>query len=202
MKTVNYSSNEILSNTADLPYYSRISRAGLPEIQVKVLNNFSTFIKSLVVLISFGSGRKIRILLADDDAEDRELFEEVAAGVNSNIRLDTVPDGEKLMGWLMNKHSSLPDIIFMDLNMPRKGGKECLDEIRSIPKLRDIPIVIYSTSSSLWDIDDTFDKGANLYVRKPTSLRELTAIIKKVVDLDWQKHAPKSNKQQFVLAYR
>ncbi|MBA2421772.1 MAG: hypothetical protein H0V61_00910, partial [Chitinophagales bacterium] len=94
MKTVNYSSNEILSNTADLPYYSRISLAGLPEIRVKVLNSFSTFIKSLVVLISFGSGRKIRILLADDDAEDRELFEEVAAGVNSNIRLDTVPDGE------------------------------------------------------------------------------------------------------------
>ncbi|MBA2422879.1 MAG: response regulator [Chitinophagales bacterium] len=151
--------------------------------------------------MSLRSVRELRILLADDDAEDRELFKEVAAGVHSNIRLASVPDGEKLMAWLMRKNSPLPDIIFMDLNMPRKGGKECLEEIRNIHNLRHIPVVIYSTSSSLWDIDDTFNKGANLYIRKPTSARELESILKKVVALDWQMYAPKSNKQQFVLGY-
>jgi CheY-like chemotaxis protein len=112
-----------------------------------------------------------RILLADDDADDRELFEEALSDVHPNAVLTTAQDGEELMFILKNYHK--PDLLFLDLNMPRKNGKECLHEIVKHPDLKKIPIIIFSTSVNPTDIEETFSLGAILFLRKPNSYEEL-----------------------------
>ena len=141
------------------------------------------------------SDRTYKILLADDDPDDRDLFIEVINEYNSDV--DTVWNGVQLMKVLKNG-SALPDLIFLDLNMPEKGGKECLQEIRRDDKLKNIPIIIYSTSSSKKDIDDTFTLGANLYITKPSSYSELRRTVKGIIDLDWGNYQPKSDRGNFV----
>lgn len=112
-----------------------------------------------------------RILLADDDADDRELFEEALSDIHPDAVLTTAQDGEELMFILKNYHK--PDLLFLDLNMPRKNGKECLHEIVKHPELQKIPIIIYSTSVNPTDIEETFSLGAILFFRKPNSYEEL-----------------------------
>ena len=123
-----------------------------------------------------------KILLADDDADDRELFAEAAQSFNANV--ETVPNGIVLMQKLAQS-DSLPDFILLDLNMPEKGGKECLQEIRQHSRFNDVPVIIYSTSSSKKDINDTYAMGANLYITKPNSFNELKNTIKNLIEIDW-----------------
>ncbi|MNL55199.1 Response regulator rcp1 [compost metagenome] len=80
-----------------------------------------------------------------------------------------------------------PDIIFIDINMPIKGGKEALEEIKSDQELKEIPAVMLSTSNHPKDIEDTFNKGANLYIQKPNSFTGFILILKKVFFLHWTK---------------
>lgn len=119
-----------------------------------------------------------RILLADDDADDRELFEEALSDIHPNAVLTTAQDGEELMFILRNYHK--PDLLFLDLNMPRKNGKECLVEIGRSQELKNIPIIIYSTSVNPVDIDETFSLGAKLFFRKPNSYEELKRTVAEI----------------------
>ena len=84
--------------------------------------------------------------------------------------------------------------------MPHKSGFECLLEIRQTDRLKHIPVVIYSTSSSIKDIEETFEKGANLYVKKPSSFQDLENITSRVLQLDWNKYKPHASRQQFVFS--
>ena len=88
----------------------------------------------------------ISVFLADDDADDRFLFEEALMKVRSNIELIAMNNGEQLMNRLEDKKSHYPNLIFLDLNMPLKNGIECLEEIKNDDKLKYIPVVIFSTS--------------------------------------------------------
>jgi len=135
----------------------------------------------------------LRILLADDDPDDRELFTEAAA--SHNVVVESVPNGVYLMENLLQAEL-LPDFILLDLNMPEKGGKECLREIRQHSRFNNIPVIIYSTSSSKKDIEDTFAMGANLYITKPNSFTELKKTIGNIMRLDWTKQ--KSARETFV----
>jgi CheY-like chemotaxis protein len=144
----------------------------------------------------------LSILLADDDADDRELFGEVISETGIKVKLEFAEDGKDLMTMLENPSRELPDIIFLDLNMPNKSGKECLEMIRRSDRLKHIPIVIYSTSSSLNDIDDTFERGANLYVRKPSSYHDLLAMATSVLKINWEYYQPRSSKSNFVFQQR
>jgi len=112
-------------------------------------------------------GKPIKILYADDDKDDRELFQQALKDAHTDAKLTTVEDGDKLMKYLAQVDGQHPDIIFLDINMPCKNGKECLKEIRSKKELDEVPIVMFSTSSYKEDIDETFANGANLYVSKP-----------------------------------
>lgn len=120
------------------------------------------------------------IFLADDDVDDRDLFEEAAALIKPDIRIRAVRDGEELMG-LLTHPDQPPSWIFLDLNMPRKNGKECLNEIRNNKDLRNIPLVIYTTSLNPLDIDETFDMGASYFLRKPNSFEELKNLLQRVL---------------------
>ena len=123
-------------------------------------------------------------MLADDDEDDRLLFKMALKEVNPNINLTFAEDGEILMDVLSSQNSHLPSLLFLDLNMPFKNGKECLKEIRNNEALDDLLVVIYSTSSSDLDIEETYNLGANLYIEKPVYSR-LKTTLSGILQLDW-----------------
>lgn len=129
----------------------------------------------------------VKIILAEDDKDDQEFFMEALSSANIPSEVTTVENGEQLMSALKDPTKPNPDIVFIDINMPVKGGKEALAEIKSDQKLKDIPAVMLSTSSHPNDIEETFSKGANLYIQKPSSFSGFILILKKVFLLHWTK---------------
>jgi CheY-like chemotaxis protein len=126
--------------------------------------------------------KQLNILLADDDADDCFFFEKALSEISIDTRLNTVNNGERLMDYLSKNLEQLPDVLFLDLNMPRKSGFECLTEIVENIKLKDLPVIMFSTSYTLDPnyeqsmIDVLYKLGAQDYIRKPgdfTKLKEL-----------------------------
>lgn len=143
----------------------------------------------------------LHILLADDDTDDRTFFEEAFEEVKIKYNITSFNDGVELMEYLNNANNRLPDIIFLDLNMPRKSGLECLKEIRSNQRLKSISVAIYSTSSSEHDIEDTFIAGANVYIKKPNNFVKLKSILSNIIHINWQYINDGLNKDSFILNY-
>jgi len=141
----------------------------------------------------------ILITLADDDEDDRMFFTDAFEELKINTVVNTVNDGVALMNFLNAAETVLPNIIFLDLNMPLKSGIECLKEIKANPKFKDIVIAIYSTSSSEEDIENTFVLGANIYIKKPNNFGKLKEILSEVVTLNWQYITSGLNKDNFLL---
>lgn len=145
------------------------------------------------------SPKFLYLLLADDDADDRMFFEEALDELNLNVDVHFVKDGIELMDYLLASGIILPQIIFLDLNMPLKTGFQCLQEIRSYKAFQDIHIVIYSTTARPSDIQLGFEKGANLFVHKPSSYTELKEILKEVLTKDFLKINP--SWEEFIYKY-
>ena len=103
------------------------------------------------------------------------------------------------MDYLTLPNVILPEIVFLDLNMPIKNGMQCLHEIRKNPYLKELMVAIYSTSSSEADIEETFINGANIYINKPNSFGGLKNSIDKVLQLNWQYHTSALNRDNFLL---
>lgn len=141
----------------------------------------------------------ILITLADDDEDDRMFFTEAFDELKINTVVNTVNDGVALMNFLNAPESILPNIIFLDLNMPLKSGTDCLKEIKADPKFNDIVIAIYSTSSSEEDIENTFVLGASIYIKKPNHFGKLKEVLSEVVTLNWQYITSGLNKDNFLL---
>lgn len=141
----------------------------------------------------------LSILLADDDEDDRLFFKDAFEEIKIQTNLEFVHDGMQLMDFLSNPESQLPDILFLDLNMPKKTGKECLAEIKKTEHLKDIIIAIYSTSSSEEDIEDTFIQGANIYIKKPSDFNTLKKIVNEVITVNWHYHTSGLNRDNFLL---
>ena len=108
----------------------------------------------------------ITILLADDDEDDRFFFEEALKEVSVVTQLKTVDDGAKLIDYLVKDPEHLPDVLFLDLNMPRKNGFECLAAIKQNEKLKTLPVVIYSTSLDKAEAGKLYNEGAHYYLHK------------------------------------
>jgi len=139
------------------------------------------------------------ILLADDDKGDSQLFSEAFSELEINSIVRTVKDGIQLMEWLNGKNVLLPHLLFLDLNMPRKNGLDCLIEIRSNELLKDISIAIYSTSNSEKDVEETFRNGANVYITKPNSFILLKQVLEKAVLTAYQYKDQSMNRDNFLL---
>lgn len=129
--------------------------------------------------------RSIVILIADDDPDDRMLAKE--AWEESRLANDVhfVTDGEELMDYLYRRGeyaslgaSSRPGVILLDLNMPRKDGREALKEIKADPNLRQIPIVVLTTSKAEEDIYRSYDLGVNSFITKPVTFESLVEVMK------------------------
>ena len=141
----------------------------------------------------------LHILLADDDESDRFLFREAFSELSIKTLVHTVNDGVQLMEYLAQADTPLPHLLFLDLNMPRKNGLECLREIRMDEKLKNISIAIYSTSSSERDMDEAFRNGANIYIKKPSDFSELKQILDKAVMTAYLYEEPPFNRANFLL---
>jgi len=144
----------------------------------------------------------LHILLADDDEDDRLFFKDAFEEVKVQTKVEFVFDGLQLMEHLHNPDTKLPDILFLDLNMPKKTGKECLIEIKKTDHLKNLIIAIYSTSSSDEDIEDTFIHGANIYIKKPSDFNALKKIINEVITLNWHYHTSGLNRDNFLLSLK
>ena len=129
--------------------------------------------------------RPISILLADDDADDRLLAAEALDESRMVNDLRVVEDGEQLMDYLRRQgrfsdpaSSPRPGLILLDLNMPRKDGREALAEIKADPELRHIPIIILTTSRAEEDVYRTYDLGVSSFIIKPVTFDELVEKMK------------------------
>jgi len=127
----------------------------------------------------------IQILLADDDAEDRMLARDALEENRLANNLDTVEDGEDLLDYLYRrgKHADkadlpLPGLILLDLNMPRKDGREALQEIKADQKLKRIPVVVLTTSQAEEDVLKTYDLGVSGFITKPVTFEGLVETMK------------------------
>ena len=160
-----------------------------------------TYLPSLLKLNTMAKRFAYNILMADDDEDDRVFFQEAMAETVQTAVVQTANDGLELMSILARKNDKLPDAIFLDLNMPRKNGQECLVEIKTNKAYKDIPVVIYSTTSNIEQIHSTYVAGANLYISKPDSYSKLKVILKKVFSLRCEEYKPQPIKEKFVLKY-
>ena len=130
-------------------------------------------------------GKMITIVLADDDPDDRKLTQEAFLENRLANEFHAVEDGEELMDYLHRRAKyeclrgdALPGLILLDLNMPRKDGREALKEIKADPDLRRIPIVVLTTSKAEEDILRSYDLGVNSYVTKPVTFKSLVELIR------------------------
>lgn len=141
----------------------------------------------------------IHIILADDDDDDRMFFTDAFDELKINTKVQTYNDGVELMNYLNMEDAILPNVLFLDLNMPKKNGIECLHEIKANKRFDDIAIAIYSTSSSEEHIEETFVNGANIYIKKPNDFNTLKKVLSDVVTINWQYHTSGLNKDNFLL---
>lgn len=146
-------------------------------------------------------GARKYIFLADDDEDDCLLFEDVLREVSASTELTMANDGVELMTILGTLVPPPPDVIFLDLNMPRKNGFECLAEIRNSQSLKDIPVVIFSTAGEEEAIDRLYEQGANYFIKKPGSFSKLKMAIQQILAIDWTKNRFKTFKENFYFQF-
>lgn len=144
--------------------------------------------------------KPLQVLLADDDEDDRLFFKEALEDIKIKSVVTTVNDGIELMEYLNQSNAILPDVVFLDLNMPRKNGIQCLEEIRNNDALKSLTVAIYSTSGAERDIEETFVKGANVYIKKPNDFTTLKKVVEEAMRINWQYHTSGLNKETFILS--
>ena len=123
------------------------------------------------------------VVLADDDRDHGILFHHVLKQVDPSKTLTIVKDGEELMKFVMQQ---VPNLIFLDLNMPCKHGLECLHEIRNQLKLKDLPVVVYTSSTHMTDIQKSYLHQADLYMVKPFTSFHLKNALESILKMEWK----------------
>ncbi|SHJ79842.1 response regulator [Pseudozobellia thermophila] len=144
------------------------------------------------------STKPMKVVLVDDDEDDRMFFSDALQEIELDTDLQEFNNGQELLNFLNRPEAELPQLIFLDLNMPVMDGFECLKNIRSNPELENLVVAIYSTSSSERDIEETFVNGANIYINKPNKFEELKKTIAQVVKRNWQYEENEMDKANFL----
>jgi CheY-like chemotaxis protein len=143
--------------------------------------------------------QKINILFADDDQGDCLLFKEALEELPVNAHLTIVHNGEQVVEEITKKGSKLPDVLFLDLNMPRKNGFSSLGEIKRNADLEDLPIVIITTSSDPDTVKRVFRDAAHYYICKPVDFLQLKKVIYEALTRVFQKDNPLPLMDNFVI---
>ncbi|MDB5250101.1 MAG: response regulator receiver protein [Segetibacter sp.] len=116
--------------------------------------------------------KHLTVLIIDDDADDKEMFCEVVAEIGANISCVMASGAQEALHLLKNKKVA-PDFIFLDLNMPRMNGKQCLEQLKQVEEFASIPVIIYSTSKNNEDKEITRKLGSVYFLTKPSSMQDL-----------------------------
>ena len=132
----------------------------------------------------------LNVLLVDDDSDESYLFNEALEHSGLEITLSKASNGIHFSSLLAER--KIPDLVFLDLNMPYKDGLETLTEIRKIPEYSQLPIVMYSTAKVPATINACYEAGADLFVIKPEDFDGLVQVVKKVCTIDWKSFSKKS----------
>jgi CheY-like chemotaxis protein len=136
--------------------------------------------------------KPINILLAEDDQDDCAFFDQALKELSLDTTLKIVSDGEQLMQLLKDESMEIPDVLFLDINMPRKSGTECLEEIKKIDRLKNLPVVMLSTSNDPQKITFHFKIGANVYIHKPNDFSQLKQVIHHALPISTEELGGKS----------
>jgi len=142
---------------------------------------------------------KLNLLLADDDIDDCIFFKEALEELPVSASLITVHDGVQLMQYLTKNPNPFPNTLYLDLNMPRKNGFECLSEIKNNDKLKYLPVIIYSTSFDKEIADKLYENGAHFYIRKPAEFPDIKKVILKSIILIEENKNEQPSKEEFVI---
>lgn len=126
------------------------------------------------------------LLIIDDDADDRMLFINAVKEIAEDINCLAARDGQHALELLRNEKGPLPDLIFLDLRMPRFNGKKCLLEIKKDDRLKHIPIIIYTTSKEDQDSREMKDMGAVHFISKPNDPEEIYYLVSFALEEQWQ----------------
>lgn len=143
--------------------------------------------------------RKLNVILAEDDFDDRLLFQEAIKELPVDVELTTFNNGDELIEWLTDDRNSLPDALYLDLNMPRKNGFAALGEIKRNNELQKLPVIIFSTATNRAMIKQVFKDAAHYYIRKPANFWELKALIYKSLKIIESNDISLPNKESFML---
>jgi CheY-like chemotaxis protein len=143
--------------------------------------------------------KPLNILLADDDTDDCIFFKEALDELLLSTHLTVVNDGEQLMQLLINETNEFPDVLFLDLNMPRKNGFECLSEIKLSKKLNQLPVIIFSTSFEQEVVNQLYQNGAQYFIRKPSEFSQFKKIIQQSLALIAQENISQPTRENFVI---
>jgi CheY-like chemotaxis protein len=127
-----------------------------------------------------------RLFIIDDDVEDQEILMEAVREVDGSIQCYTATSGEVAIKQLEREVIVLPDLIFLDLNMPKLNGKQILKEIKNTRSLRPIPVIMYSTSFAPRDIEEIHNLGAAFHLLKPSRFDDLCRSLKSILAKDWR----------------
>lgn len=144
--------------------------------------------------------KTLHILLADDDRDDCLLFQEALNELLVSTQVTLAHDGEQLMQILTKKTNQLPDVIFLDLNMPRKNGFVSLEELKKDKELQHLPVIIFSTAYEPDIVDLLYKNGAQYYICKPASYKNLKKVIHQALTLIIQSPAIPPTRERFLLS--
>jgi CheY-like chemotaxis protein len=142
--------------------------------------------------------KKLQIMLADDDDDDRYFFAKTLEELAFSTTLTTVNDGEKLMEYLVDRSNKLPEILFLDINMPRKKGSDCLKEIKSNNHLKEIPVIIYSTCLDDAMLDELYVTGAH-YCMQKGDISELLKNLNYLFSLLLKENFSRPTREKFII---
>jgi CheY-like chemotaxis protein len=145
--------------------------------------------------------KQLNIHLADDDIDDCMFFKMAVDDFSSPTQLTVVHDGEQLMELLAGETNELPHILFLDMNMPRKNGFECLSEIKASKKLQRLPVIMFSTSFEQGVVNQLYENGAQYFIRKPSEFSQFKKIIQLTLTIIAQQEntLSKPSKENFIL---
>ncbi len=143
---------------------------------------------------------QLNILLADDDQDDCQFFKTAVQELLPSTNLKAVHDGEQLMKYLTAETNALPHVLFLDLNMPRKNGFECLSEIKQNEKLKNLPVIMFSTSFEQEVVNQLYQNGAQYFIRKPSEFSKFKKIIQQTLTIIAKENILQPTRENFVLA--
>lgn len=140
----------------------------------------------------------LHLLLADDDIDDCDFFKDAVEEIGE-FSLSILNDGVELMNFLLAEPANHPNLIFLDINMPKKSGLECMKEIKSITKLKEIPIVVYSTSLDRTVVNNLYDLGAHHYIQKPGEFSNIKKVIIKALSIFTNTNLKDRSRDRFII---